>query len=40
LRNLVTQKIEKSGDAAAGSKEGVKVSDDWKHSRCKDGVGF
>lgn len=39
LKDLATQKMEKSGYVTAGSKEGVEMSDDQKHSECRDGVG-
>jgi predicted nucleic acid-binding Zn-ribbon protein len=42
LRDLATEKMEKMekmGNAVAGSKEGVEGGDDWKHSGSKDGVG-
>lgn len=39
LKDLATQKMEKRGYVTAGSKEGVEMSDDQKHSECRDGVG-
>jgi hypothetical protein len=39
LKDFAIQKIEKRGYVTAGSKEGVEMSDDQKHSEYRDGVG-